>query len=174
MDFKQAENKFKQLKGQFESGILTETEFKTKLEDLMIQDEQGIWWIIGYETGRWYRHNGKSWVQADLPTKLSQKSRPTPTWTAIIWITLGWAIAGAIGWDFVGLTGWRISWAITGAIGGLLTAATLHMEKVLSDWKSLLWITLTWATGSAIGWGIGWAIGGLITAATLPRGRCSF
>jgi hypothetical protein len=45
MDFQQAEKKFKQLKGQFEAGTLSETEFKSQLEELMVQDEQGTWWI---------------------------------------------------------------------------------------------------------------------------------
>jgi len=41
MDFQQAESKFKQLKADFEAGGLTQTEFKDKLEELMVQDEGG-------------------------------------------------------------------------------------------------------------------------------------
>lgn len=67
MDFKQADEKFKQLKARFEAAELTEAEFKAQLQDLMVQDEQGNWWTIGYETERWYRHDGTSWVQADPP-----------------------------------------------------------------------------------------------------------
>ena len=67
MDFQQAERRFKQLKEQFEAGTLNETEFKAQLEELMVQDEGGAWWMIGYETERWYRHNGKDWVQTDPP-----------------------------------------------------------------------------------------------------------
>jgi alpha-glucoside transport system substrate-binding protein len=74
MDFQQAEKRFKQLKAQFEAGTLTETEFKTQLEELMVQDERGDWWMIGYETERWYRHDGTNWVQADPPGKGSQDS----------------------------------------------------------------------------------------------------
>ena len=74
MDFKQAEKKFKQLKAQFEMGELPEAEFKNQLEKLMIRDEQGSWWIIGYETGRWYRHDGTSWVQTKLSDSALQKS----------------------------------------------------------------------------------------------------
>ena len=67
MDFKQAEQKFKQLKAQFKAGVLSETEFKTQLEELMIEDEHGDWWMIGYETERWHRHDGTSWVQTEPP-----------------------------------------------------------------------------------------------------------
>lgn len=76
MDFNQAEKKFKQLKAQFEAGKLTEAEFKTKLEELMVQDESGSWWMIGYETERWYRHDGKNWVQTNPTREPLQK--PTP------------------------------------------------------------------------------------------------
>jgi hypothetical protein len=76
MDFQQAEKRFRQLKNQFESGTLSEPEFKTQLEELMVQDERGDWWMIGYETERWYRHDGKAWVQTDPPGSSSQKPKP--------------------------------------------------------------------------------------------------
>jgi hypothetical protein len=176
MDFQQAENRLKQLKTQFEAGTLTEADLKTKLENLMIRDEQGHWWMIGYETERWYRHDGTNWVQTNLPgSPLQQKSIPMPHWIAILWITLGWAI------------GWTSAWPIGGLIAGLIIAITLRTERVLSDWKSMLWITLAWAIAGAIawpiswqipggfgyiiGWAIGWAIGGLVNAITLRTER---
>lgn len=73
MDFKQAEEKFKQLKAQYISGTLSETEFKSQLEALMFQDENGNWWMIGYETELWYQHDGTDWVQIDLPYYHSKK-----------------------------------------------------------------------------------------------------
>jgi tetratricopeptide (TPR) repeat protein len=33
----------------------------------MIEDEQGQWWILGYESGLWYYHDGKQWVQSEPP-----------------------------------------------------------------------------------------------------------
>jgi len=59
MDFAQVETRFKELKGKYDAGALTEEEFKAQLQELMIQDEQGRWWIIGYETGQWYYHDGE-------------------------------------------------------------------------------------------------------------------
>jgi hypothetical protein len=73
MDFKQAETKFKQLKAQFDAGALTENAFKAKLEELMIRDERGDWWMIGYETEQWYRNDGTDWVQADPPGSLAAR-----------------------------------------------------------------------------------------------------
>ena len=77
MDFSQVEAEFQRLKGQFEAGTLTEEEFKAQLEELMIQDEEGKWWIIGYETGQWYYHDGDKWVQSK-PPELGPTAPPTP------------------------------------------------------------------------------------------------
>lgn len=53
MDFKQVETEFKHLKAQYDTGALTENAFKSKLEGLMIRDENGNWWMVGYETEHW-------------------------------------------------------------------------------------------------------------------------
>jgi hypothetical protein len=71
MDFSRAEAEFERLKAQVKSGELTEAEFTSQLEELMIEDEQGRWWTIGPETGQWYVHDGKEWVQRKPPS-------PTP------------------------------------------------------------------------------------------------
>ena len=68
MKFTETEAQFRQLKAQYDAGDLSETDFKARLQDLMIQDEQGRWWMIGYETGQWYVHDGEKWVLAELPT----------------------------------------------------------------------------------------------------------
>ena len=77
MDFKQAEERFKDLKSKFEAGSLSENDFKSQLEELMVQDEQGNWWMIGYETEQWYRYDGKVWVQTDPQVSLFQKPNIT-------------------------------------------------------------------------------------------------
>lgn len=77
MDFNQAEERFKHLKAKFEAGALSENEFKTQLEELMVQDEGGNWWMIGYETEQWYRYDGKAWVRSDPPDSKLQKPKIT-------------------------------------------------------------------------------------------------
>jgi hypothetical protein len=61
MSFSRLENKFNKAREEFTAGRLSEPEFKSQLLDLMIQDEQGYWWTIGYKTSQWYRHNGEVW-----------------------------------------------------------------------------------------------------------------
>jgi hypothetical protein len=73
MDFSQVEGEFERLKAQFEAGAFTEAEFKARLEDLMIQDEQDRWWMIGFETGQWYYHDGQKWVQSEPPPVIERR-----------------------------------------------------------------------------------------------------
>ena len=65
MDYKDVEEKYKQLKSQFEAGQISEQTYKDRLSELMIQDEQGRWWMIGFESGKWHYHDGTNWVQAE-------------------------------------------------------------------------------------------------------------
>ena len=74
------------LKAQYEADALSEADFKARLEELMLQDEQGRWWMIGYETGQWYVNDGQRWVQAE-PSEASH-SRP--------WLLIGAGALGAI------------------------------------------------------------------------------
>jgi hypothetical protein len=78
MDFAGVEAEFKRLKAQFERGALTEADFRAQLEELMIKDEQGRWWILGYETGQWYVHDGEKWVQQEPPRAAPGPSAARP------------------------------------------------------------------------------------------------
>ena len=159
MNFKQAEKKFRQFKAQFEAGALTENAFKAKLEKLMIQDERGDWWMIGYETELWYRNDGEDWVQAEPPVSYPQLSARTFNWVAIFSITLAWTVAGALGgaiyWEVGEYVGNAIAGAIAWGIGGLVTMLILHKDQIVSSWKGIGWVTLVWAISGAIGWTLG-------------------
>ena len=67
MDFSQVDAEFRKLKAQYDAGTLSEADFKARLQDLMVQDEQGRWWMIGYESGQWYVHDGEKWVRSEPP-----------------------------------------------------------------------------------------------------------
>ena len=91
--FKQVENHFKQLESQFATGALSEADFKAELEKLMFQDEQGNWWVMGYETKQWYRYNGKEWVQ-DIPNRQWTTKNIIISFTVVaVFVVLGvWGI----------------------------------------------------------------------------------
>jgi hypothetical protein len=78
MDFREAEQKFGQLKAQFAAGGLTEAALRSQLEELMVEDAEGRWWMLGYETGQWHYHDGSGWVRADPPGYTPAEVPPPP------------------------------------------------------------------------------------------------
>ncbi len=63
-NFQRAEDEYFKLKGQATMGRITHEQFEAKLRELMVQDTQGRYWMIGADTGKWYVHNGQAWVEA--------------------------------------------------------------------------------------------------------------
>jgi len=189
MDFKQVENRFKKLKVQFATGGLTEADFKTQLEQLMIQDEQGNWWMLGYETEQWYRHDGKDWIQSKPWANVLQTPTSSPKWVDVLWITLAWTLAAAFHGAitdgvFGGRAGLAISGAFTWEISAVAMVIILRNRQVLLNWKNLFWIPLGWTIGGAAAWAtaasseylaaagaLGGAIGGIVTVIVLRNER---
>ena len=62
------------LKTSYEAGNLTEAQYNAALQDLILQDEAGAYWMIGAETGRWYRHDGQEWVSAQPPAESAEQA----------------------------------------------------------------------------------------------------
>jgi hypothetical protein len=65
--FKQVEAEVARLKDQLAAGRLSEEEFNEQLKNLMVEDDNGDWWMVGASTGGWYRFDGQSWVQSNPP-----------------------------------------------------------------------------------------------------------
>jgi len=78
MEFAQSETEYRRIRAQLDSGQLTETEFKARLQELMVEDERGRWWVIGYETGQWYVHDGENWLPAEPPRSVPPQSAEPP------------------------------------------------------------------------------------------------
>lgn len=72
--FQQAEDAFFRLKGQLATGRITPEQFDAAVKELMIQDAQKRYWMLGPDSGKWYVHDGKSWVEAQPPTSDSNVS----------------------------------------------------------------------------------------------------
>ena len=160
MDFARVEAEFGRLKAQFESGALTEAAFKAQLEELMIKDEQGRWWILGYETGQWYVHDGEKWVQQEPPraapappaarpsypqaTEVIPDAQPAPAASApsrpLLGLKLGRDDVSAL----MIAVGWFVLWA--------------GLAEVIGD------VPLIWGPMALIG-----GLGGLITSLVLRR-----
>ena len=67
MDFQQVEAEYRKLKAQFDAGQLSEEELRSRVTQFVVEDDQGRWWSIGYETGQWYYHDGENWTPGTPP-----------------------------------------------------------------------------------------------------------
>jgi len=65
--FAEVEAETARLKQDFASGRLSEEQFKTRLQELMVQDEQGTLWMVGIETLEWFRYDGANWLKDNPP-----------------------------------------------------------------------------------------------------------
>lgn len=63
MDFQEIQRRYDELREQFEAGEISEQELTEELEGLQLKDKQGVYWTIGAQSGKWYRYDGRSWVQ---------------------------------------------------------------------------------------------------------------
>jgi len=72
MDFKEAEERFYELKGRLDAGAISQEEFKAQLEGLKVQDSQGRYWMIGVQSGKWYFYDGTRWVRAEPPGEAAE------------------------------------------------------------------------------------------------------
>ena len=51
MNFAEVEREVAKLRQDVAAGRLAEEQFKAQLRELMVEDEHGAWWMVGYETG---------------------------------------------------------------------------------------------------------------------------
>jgi len=141
MDFKQAENNFEKLKAEFAAGALSEARFKAQLEELMLQDEEGNWWMIGYETEQWYRHDRKEWVQTNPPGFTSKPPAVSPLLQGMsAEVSTATPVEQRFGWSF-GRDEFRqsaIGMAVFALLFFLIGAATLGFtDHILYTQRSL-------------------------------------
>lgn len=72
--FKDVIESFDLLKAKFQGGEISRQEFIDEMKKLRIKDDQGRFWMIGAQTGKWYYFDGKDWVQADPPSQKEKKA----------------------------------------------------------------------------------------------------
>jgi len=64
------EKLFHELKVRFETGAITEEDYRAEIRKLLFQDGRGRYWVIGVKTEQWYRYDDGAWVQASPPQTL--------------------------------------------------------------------------------------------------------
>ncbi|MBI5032048.1 MAG: hypothetical protein HZB51_16065 [Chloroflexi bacterium] len=82
--FDQVENEYYRLKGRLAAGRITREQFENELKRLMIEDLQGRRWILGVDSGKWYVHDGQSWVEAQPRSDLRRDGIPRRSMLSIV------------------------------------------------------------------------------------------
>jgi hypothetical protein len=72
--FREAEATFSLLRAKFEQKKISPQEFADSLKQLRIKDDEGRFWVIGAQSGRWYAFEGGEWVEAKPPSQLEKKA----------------------------------------------------------------------------------------------------
>ena len=75
MNFSEVEQIVKRLRLELQRGTLTRAQVEQRLQELMIQDQKGNWWMVGFDSGKWYCNPG--WIAAEGPGKSPLRS-PRP------------------------------------------------------------------------------------------------
>lgn len=72
--YEATEEQVSALRQQMQMGQISQEEFLAQLRNLMVLDNDNVWWIMGVETDTWYRAEGDTWVQA-TPDVLIKKQQ---------------------------------------------------------------------------------------------------
>lgn len=122
MDFQELLERYKQLRADFDAGKIDEQEFQEEIEGLQIRDEQGYYWTIGAQSGKWYRYNGVEWVQETPLPMTKHQGRGIPE-----------AVSRWSGLREDTSSGWVPRWLYTGCAGFLLLVVLALLIVLLAN-----------------------------------------
>lgn len=66
--FREVEESFNRLKNKFRSGDISRAEYIDQLKKLRLKDDEGRFWMIGAQSGKWYYYDGKEWIRSEPPS----------------------------------------------------------------------------------------------------------
>ncbi len=69
--FRDTEAQVRALRQQQKSGMITREQLQSELRQLMVLDDDGVWWMLGVETDTWYKYENNQWV-AETPPALAE------------------------------------------------------------------------------------------------------
>jgi hypothetical protein len=72
--FRDAEATYSLLREKFRDKRISPQEFSDSLKQLRIKDEDGRFWVIGAQSGKWYAFENGEWVEAKPPSQLEKKA----------------------------------------------------------------------------------------------------
>ena len=148
--YSQVEQEVASLRQKLAAGQMDVDQVKNRLKELMVQDEAGHWWTVGYETWQWYHYDGHSWVRADPYPGVRQQAFPGGG-------AAGFAAARPKkGHPFLGIIVFLVCLAITVGLGFLLGSVGNVAFGHSNDYIPFICASTGW-------------IGGLILSIVLAR-----
>jgi hypothetical protein len=72
--FRETEEAFALLREKFNDRMISQREFVDSLKQLRIKDDEGRFWVIGAQSGKWYAFEGGEWVEAKPPSQMERKA----------------------------------------------------------------------------------------------------
>jgi hypothetical protein len=72
--FREAEAAFSLLRAKFKEKKISQQEFADSLKQLRIKDDEGRFWVIGAQSGKWYAFENGEWVEAKPPSQMERKA----------------------------------------------------------------------------------------------------
>jgi len=76
MDFKEAESKYYELKGQLDAGAMTAEQLRAAVAELRVQDSEGRHWAVDGRSGGWLLYDGTQWIPSQPPGGVSAPPPP--------------------------------------------------------------------------------------------------
>jgi hypothetical protein len=72
--FREAEVAFRLLLEKFRGRRISQKEFVDSLKQLRIKDDEGRFWVIGAQSGKWYAFENGQWIEAKPPSQMERKA----------------------------------------------------------------------------------------------------
>jgi len=72
--FREVEAAYSLLREKFEQQKISPQEFADSLKQLRIKDDEGRFWVIGAQSGKWYAFENGEWAEAKPPSQLEKKA----------------------------------------------------------------------------------------------------
>ncbi len=72
--FREVEAAFALLREKFQAQKITPQEFADSLRQLRIKDDDGRFWVIGAESGKWYAYENGEWLERRPPSLTEKKA----------------------------------------------------------------------------------------------------
>ena len=102
INFSEVEKSVNSLKKQLAAGQIDGQTLEKRLLEMIDVAEDGYYWMLGHQTGTWYRHDGEKWV-VDNPSESYVSANNIDSLAAqwqsvnILWLVISLIVLAAVG-----------------------------------------------------------------------------